>query len=139
MEGFDLSSYDLILSSSHCAAKGVFSHADQLHICYCHTPARYVWDLTHQYFRNKGFLGGAAQRLSQWFSHSFRAWDVQSSNRVDCFIANSQYVARRIKKIYRRDSHVIYPPVDTEFFQIQEKKKTIILQRLAWRLINEWT
>jgi glycosyltransferase involved in cell wall biosynthesis len=127
MEGFDLSSYDLILSSSHCVAKGVFSHADQLHICYCHTPARYVWDLTHQYFLNKGFLGSAAQCMAQWFSHSFRVWDVQSSNRVDCFIANSRYVARRIKKIYRRDSQVIYPPVDTIFFQIQEKKENYYL------------
>ncbi len=118
VERFDLSSYDLILSSSHCAAKGVLSHADQLHLCYCHTPARYAWDFTHDYFRKEGY----GKDVAQFFLHSFRTWDVQSSNRVDEFMANSHYVAKRIKKIYRRDAHVIYPPVDTSFFQPGKNK-----------------
>ncbi|HAB99922.1 MAG TPA: glycosyl transferase [Parachlamydiales bacterium] len=119
IEGLDVSSYDLILSSSHCAAKGVLSHSDQLHICYCHTPARYAWDLMREYLRGKRVWN----KIAQVFLHSFRSWDVQSSNRVDEFIANSRYVAQRIKKIYRREAHVIYPPVDTAFFQKGKKKE----------------
>lgn len=113
IEQFDLSNYDVILSSSHCVAKGVLTHAEQTHICYCHTPMRYAWDCTHEYLREEKGLKNLFAKLSL---HYIRNWDVQSSNRVDHFIANSKYVARRIRKTYGRESSVIYPPVDTTFF-----------------------
>jgi len=119
VEQFDLSSYDLILSSSHCVAKGVLSHAEQLHICYCHTPMRYAWDLTHEYLARMGIKKG----IMRAFLHRLRGWDVQSAHRVDHFLANSKFVAKRIRKIYGRQAHVIYPPVDVEFFGLEERKE----------------
>lgn len=119
IEQLDLSSYDLILSSSHCAAKGVLSHAEQLHICYCHTPMRYAWDLTHEYIQRAGLRKG----ILRAFLHSLRTWDYLSAQRVDHFLANSQFVAKRIQKVYGRKADVIYPPVDIDFFQLQEQKE----------------
>ena len=120
IEQFDLRGYDLILSSSHCVAKGVLTHPDQLHICYCHTPMRYAWDLTHDYGKEAHFLG-------RWILHYLRGWDVHSTHRVDHFIANSHFVKKRILRTYGRDAAVIYPPVDTEFFQLQEEKEEFYL------------
>ncbi|HSX37335.1 MAG TPA: glycosyltransferase [Chlamydiales bacterium] len=119
IEKFDLSNYDLIISCSHCVAKGVLTHAEQLHLCYCYTPVRYAWDLTHQY------LGSQKKwnNLAHFFLHYLRQWDVQSARRVDGFAAISHYIARRIQKIYGRKAAVIYPPVDTNFFTIKTKKK----------------
>jgi len=107
IESFDLSEYDCILSSSHAVAKGVITRADQCHICYCHTPPRYLWDL-HNEYKTPVFI--------KPFLHRWRLWDVLSSNRVDHFIANSHTVARRIAKTYRREATVIHPPVRTDFF-----------------------
>lgn len=119
IEQIDLSAYDLILSSSHCAAKGALVHSEQLHICYCHTPMRYAWDLTELYLKR----GGVKNAMARFFLHYLRMWDFQSASRVDHFIANSEFIAKRIKKNYRRDSCVIYPPVDVDFFELEEKKE----------------
>ena len=122
VEQFDLSSYDIIISSSHAVAKGVITGPDQLHICYCHTPIRYCWDLQHQYLKESGLNRGIKGLLAKWLLHKLRIWDLRTANGVDIFIANSHYIARRIFKVYRRKSTVIYPPVETELFELQELK-----------------
>jgi glycosyltransferase involved in cell wall biosynthesis len=113
IEAFDLSAYDLVLSSSHCVAKGVISRPDALHVSYIHTPMRYVWDQWPQYFQPRGLL---SRWLVPFMLHYLRIWDVASAARVDRFVANSRFVASRVTKYYRRQAEVIYPPVDTEFF-----------------------
>jgi glycosyltransferase involved in cell wall biosynthesis len=123
IEHFDLSGYDLVISSSHCAAKGVITGPDQAHICYCHTPMRYAWDLMHEYLKETKLNTGIKGFFAKVILHYLRGWDVHSSRRVDHFIANSQYVARRIEKFYGRKAHVIYPPVNLELFQLEEKKE----------------
>jgi len=127
IEQFDLSGYDLVISSSHAFAKSVLTNSNQLHICYCHTPIRYAWDLTNQYFDKKSFVSQLQKIILQPVLHNIRTWDVASANRVDYFIANSNFIARRIKKIYRRDAEVIYPPVDTAKFSCESKKENFYL------------
>ncbi len=114
VEEFNLTGYDVVISSSHCVAKGVIPSPDAVHIGYIHSPMRYIWDQYYTYFGS-----------SKWIAKSFikrqvsklRTWDVSSSARVDHFIANSGFVKNRIMKYYRRESTVIHPPVDTDFFQ----------------------
>ena len=113
IERFNLANYDLILSSSHCAAKGVIPPPESCHISYVLTPMRYVWDLYDDYFGRAGFF---SRKLIPFFANYLRTWDVSSSARVDSFVAISTYVAKRIKKFYRRDAVVIHPPVDTDKF-----------------------
>lgn len=115
IEQFDLSGYDLVLSSSYAVAKGVLTGPDQLHVCMCYSPMRYAWDLQHQYLRETGLVGirGIPAR---WLLHRIRMWDYRTASGVDDFIAISQFIARRIWKVYRRESTVIYPPVDVENF-----------------------
>lgn len=127
IEQFDLSEYDLILSSSASVAKGVLTHSNQLHICYCHSPMRYAWDLYHQYLNEANLNSGIKSWIAKYFLHKIRLWDVISTNRVDYFIANSNYIAKRIKKIYNRDAIVIYPPVNTENFELIEEKEDFYL------------
>ena len=127
IEQFDLSAYDLVLSSSHAFAKGALTNSNQLHICYCYTPIRYAWDLTNQYFDKGSFIGRIQKLILQPVLHNIRTWDVASSNRVDYFVAISNYIARRIKKIYRRDAEVIYPPVDTAKFGCETNKEDFYL------------
>ncbi|TKJ34737.1 glycosyl transferase [bacterium (candidate division B38) B3_B38] len=115
IEQFDLRGYDLIISISHCVAKGAIVPSDAIHICYCNTPMRYAWDLYHDYFSPQR-LGFLRRKLIPLFINYLRMWDVTSSARVDYFIANSNNVASRIMRHYKRESMVIYPPVDTEFF-----------------------
>lgn len=123
IEQFNLDKYDLVLSSSHLVAKGVLTHHGQLHVCYCHTPVRYAWDMYHDYLRGGNLQNGSVRSwLSRHTLHRLRIWDVVSSNRVDHFIANSHYIRKRIQKIYRRDAHVIYPPVDTDRFSLSTDK-----------------
>lgn len=113
---FDLSDYDLVISSSHCVAKGVKIGKNTIHICYCHTPMRYVWDMYELYFgkiSNASFLTKLAMKILR---RPLQNWDIKTSLNVDYFIANSYNVKERIKRIYKRDSVVIYPPVDTDFF-----------------------
>lgn len=116
VEQLDVSGYDLVVSSSHAVAKGVLTGPDQLHICYCHTPIRYAWDLQHQYLRESGLTRGLKSWLARWLLHKLRIWDTRTANGVDHFIANSAFIARRIEKAYRRRSEVIFPPVDVESF-----------------------
>lgn len=127
IEQFDLSPYDLILSCSHCVAKGVLTHVDQLHLCYCYTPMRYAWDLYHQYLHEAKIKKGLKGRLAQFFLHYLRLWDQSSSSRVDAFGAISHYVAKRIQKTYGKTATVIYPPVDTKFFCPGSQKEEFYL------------
>lgn len=127
IEQLDLSGAEAILSSSHCVAKGVLTRADQLHICYCHTPVRYAWDLTHRYLQENRLEKGLKLTLARMVLHYLRMWDIQASNRVDYFVANSQYTAQRIWRTYRRESVVIYPPVDVDRFKFGEEKEDFFL------------
>ncbi len=122
IEQFDLSQYDVVISSSHAVAKGVLTRHYQLHICYCHTPMRYAWDLYHQYLREANLEKGLKGKIAKLILHYVRIWDVSTANRVDYFIANSKYTAKRIKKIYNKDAQVIYPPVDVKKFTLRLDK-----------------
>ncbi|MDD5688311.1 MAG: glycosyltransferase [Elusimicrobia bacterium] len=113
---FDLTGYDLILSSSHCVAKGVKIPKNSMHICYCYTPMRYVWDMYEQYFGNSSASGRFTKYVMKTLRPYLQKWDVQSSKQVNYFIAISEHVRERIKRHYNRDSVVIYPPVATDFF-----------------------
>lgn len=124
IESLDLSAYDLIISSSSCVAKGVLTAPHQLHICYCHSPMRYAWDMQSAYFEKKGFF---KRVFSSYGLHKLRLWDVVSANRVDQFIANSDFVAKRIEKFYRRKAEVVHCGVDTDFFSFFEKKEEYYL------------
>ncbi|MGB2551774.1 glycosyltransferase family 4 protein [Campylobacter sp. MOP51] len=123
IERFDLRDYDLILSSSHAVAKGVITTPDQLHISYIHTPIRYAWDLYNQYLRESGLNKGLKGIFAKYCLHKIRLWDLSTINRVDHYIANSKHIAKRIKKIYNKDSTVIYPPVDVDKFRLKENKE----------------
>lgn len=123
IEQLDVSRHDVILSSSHAVAKGVLTGPDQLHISYVHSPIRYAWDLQHQYLREAGLSKGVKALLARWILHKIRMWDSRTANGVDHFIANSNFIARRIKKVYGRNSDVIYPPVDVDNFTFQEEKE----------------
>jgi glycosyltransferase involved in cell wall biosynthesis len=112
-EGFDLTGYDVVLSSSTSCAKGVVTSPDTLHFCYCNTPMRYAWE---QYYKYTEDFGAIKREFVKYFMSFMRVWDYASAARVDYFIANSENVAKRIKKHYRRDSKVIYPPANTNFY-----------------------
>jgi hypothetical protein len=116
IESLNLKGYDVVLSDSYAFAKGVLPVDNQLHICYCHTPMRFIWDLYFEYLEDYRVDKSLFSPIIKGQLHKLRTWDIISSNRVDFFIANSKYVQKRIKRIYRRDSTVIYPPVDTDFF-----------------------
>ena len=108
-----LDGYDLIVSSESGPIKGVQKPKDARHVCYCHTPTRYLWDLYDEYYRSAGLFGKIAMKL---FTPYLRRADLKSAESVDTFVANSAFVAERIKRIYGRDSMVVHPPVDVEFF-----------------------
>lgn len=127
VEQFDLSDYDLVLSSSHAVAKGVLTGPDQLHISYVHSPMRYAWDLQNQYLRQVGLDKGMRAICLKWMLHKLRLWDVRTAHGVDHFIANSHYIARRIKKVYGRCASVIYPPVDISAFPLELSKDDFYL------------
>jgi len=126
IEQFDLSDHDVVISSSYAVAKGVLTRPDQLHISYVHSPIRYAWDLYHQYMA-QGRLGWVRGLLARMVLHYMRLYDVSTAPRVDLFVANSQYVARRIWKTYRRRAAVIYPPVDVDRFELQPEKDSFYL------------
>ncbi|QNK08293.1 glycosyltransferase family 4 protein [Enterobacter sp. JUb54] len=123
IEQLDVSSHDIVISSSHAVAKGVLTGPDQLHISYVHSPIRYAWDLQHQYLKEAGLNKGLKGLLAKLILHKIRLWDVRTANGVDHFIANSHFIARRIKKVYGRNADVIYPPVDVERFSFCEEKE----------------
>lgn len=127
IEQLDLSGYDLILSSSHAVAKGVIVGPDQLHISYVHSPIRYAWDLQHQYLKESGLDKRSIGWLARWFLHKIRLWDVRTQYGVDQFVANSCFIARRIHRVYGRESKVIYPPVDVEAFSLCKEKENFYL------------
>lgn len=127
VEQLDLSGYDLVISSAHAVSKGVLTGPDQLHVSYVHSPIRYAWDLQHQYLRESGLDRGTKGWLAKWMLHKIRLWDYRTAAGVDHFVANSKFIGRRIHKVYGRDSHVIYPPVDVGAFDLHEHKEDYYL------------
>ncbi len=123
VEQFDLRGYDLVISSSHAVAKGVVTHPGQQHICYCHTPMRYAWDMKEDYLEKARFRLPLMEAYVRKTLKQLRQWDYFTSNHVDYFIANSHNVANRIQKYYRRDAQVLYPPVDTEQFLLNSEPR----------------
>ncbi|OAI48201.1 glycosyl transferase family 1 [Gammaproteobacteria bacterium SCGC AG-212-F23] len=134
IEQLDVSTYDVVISSSHAVAKGVITAAHQLHISYIHSPMRYAWDLQHQYLKDAGLEKGIKSFLVKYMLHKMRLWDLRTANNVDYFIANSHFIARRIWKTYRRDAEVIYPAVDTQIFTPSAQKENFYLA--ASRLVS---
>ncbi len=131
LEQLDLTGYDLVISSESGPAKGVITSPESLHICYCHTPMRYVWDMYHEYRRHQGLVTKA---LMGPLIHYLKIWDLASAARVDHFVANSNYVAKRIGKYYRRVAEVIHPPVDTQAFNTSDQTDDYYL--LVGQLVN---
>ena len=127
VEQFDLSAYDLVISSNHAVAKGVITGPDQVHVSYVHTPIRYAWDLQHQYLRESGLQKGLKAWIARLSLHYLRLWDSRTAHGVDAFLANSKYIARRIRKTYGRDSKVVYPPVDVARFAMRRDKENFYL------------
>ena len=115
LEQLDLSGYDLIISGESGPTKGVVPPPDSLHVCYCHSPMRYVWDMNHEYTDRKSAL---LKPFYAYFIHKLKIWDYTTAGRVDLFIANSSFVQKRIKKYYRREALVLSPPVDADEFEI---------------------
>lgn len=120
IESFDLSEYDLVISSNSAYAHGVLMSSSAKHICYCHSPMRYAWDYTHEYLKEQG-AGAVKKFLANRMIHRIRQWDLLAADRVDHYIANSNHVRKRIKKYYRMESEIIYPPVDTRRFKPQKE------------------
>jgi glycosyltransferase involved in cell wall biosynthesis len=127
VEQFDLSGYDLVISSSHAVAKGVITGPDQLHLSYVHSPMRYAWDLQHQYLKEAHLDKGIRSWLARWMLHKMRLWDLRTANGVDGFMANSQFIARRVWKVHHRKAVVIYPPVNIEAFTLHTQKENFYL------------
>lgn len=127
IEQFDLSDYDLIISSSHAVAKGVITRPDQLHISYIHTPMRYAWEFQHQYLQQSKLGWGLKGMIARLTLHYLRLWDLASANRADVLVANSHYIARRIQKTYRRSANVIYPPVNVQRFRANVPRENFYL------------
>ncbi len=128
-ESFDLSSYDLVISSASAEAKGVITRPETLHICYCHTPPRYYWSQFHEYRQHMEFgsLDGMANLVMGPLIHTLRQWDALAGMRPDFFVANSANTAKRIEKYYRRDSSVIHPGIDTDQFVHDAEKEDFYL------------
>lgn len=123
VEQIDVSSYDLIISSSHAVAKGVITSPNQLHICYCYSPIRYAWDLKFEYLAESGLTKGLKSLLARYFLHKIKAWDFIVSQNVDYYIAISHFIQNRIEKCYRRESEVIFPNVAVEDFSLNLSKE----------------
>ncbi len=153
VQQFDLSGHDLIISSSHCVAKGVIVPPDALHLCYCHSPMRYVWDLQATYLAQEGLDRGAMGWLARFLFHRLRVWDATSHHGVDHFSANSSFVGRRILKCYRREASVIHPPVAVDVERlatvVREPRHCVTVGRVlgyknvglmvdAFRLLPDW-
>ena len=122
VEQFDLSGYDLVLSSSHAVAKGVLTGPATLHVSYVHSPMRYAWDLQHQYLRQSGMDRGLKGAATRWLLGRMRAWDHASAARPDVILANSTWIAERIRKTWRRESEVVHPPVALDAFPYRPSK-----------------
>lgn len=127
VRGFDLSGYDLVVSSSHAVAKGVRTREGQLHVSYVHTPMRYAWDLRDEYLRAAGLERGPLGWAARFTLERLRRWDVRSARGVNAFLANSAHVAERIRKAYGREAEVLHPPVDVAAFPLREEKEDFYL------------
>jgi len=127
VEQFDFSGYDLVVSSSYSVAKGILTGPDQLHVAYVHSPMRYAWDLQHAYLREARLQAGLKSALARALLHYLRLWDARTANGPDSLIANSQFIARRIRKVYGREASVIYPPVDLDRFALHAAKDDFYL------------
>lgn len=127
IEQLDLSNYDLIITSSYAVAKGVLVGPDQTHVSYVHSPMRYAWDLQHQYLREARLTRGVRSWAARAILHYLRNWDSRSANGVDRIIANSEFVARRVMKTYRREAAVVPPPVDVRRFEVCGEKEEFYL------------
>jgi glycosyltransferase involved in cell wall biosynthesis len=153
VQQFDLSGHDLVISSSHCVAKGVIVPPDALHLCYCHSPMRYAWDLQSTYLVQEGLDRGLTGWLARYLFHRLRMWDSTSHHGVDHFAANSDFVRRRMLKCYRRSASVIHPPVDVDVEPlstvVRDPRLCITVGRLlgyknvaliveAFRLLPDW-
>ena len=133
IQQLDMSGYDLVISNSHAVAKGVLTGPDQAHVSYVHSPMRYAWDMQHLYLSQAGLDHGLRGLYARWLFARLREWDVSTAHHVDHFIANSGYIARRIRKAYRRDATVIHPPVDIDRFAPRADKDDFYL--LACRFV----
>jgi glycosyltransferase involved in cell wall biosynthesis len=127
IEQVDVTDYDVVISSSHAFAKGVITRGDQLHISYVHTPVRYAWELQHEYLRQAGLDRGLKSAIVRMLLHYVRQWDHGTADRVDVFVCNSRYVARRVWRVYRRRAQIVYPPVDIDKFTLQTDKDDFYL------------
>ncbi|MDZ4404513.1 glycosyltransferase family 4 protein [Prosthecobacter sp.] len=123
IEQFDFSGYDMVISSSYAFAKGIITGPRQLHLCYCHSPIRYAWDLQTQYLKESKLDRGLKSWLVRGLLHFIRMWDSRTAAGVDAFMANSRFISRRIEKVYRRDATVVYPPVNVERFETCREKE----------------
>ncbi len=127
VEQFDLRAYDVLISSSHAVAKGILTRPDQLHISYTHTPMRYAWDMYQEYLAGSGLKRGVRSTVARLILHYLRLWDTSAADRVDVYVSNSAYVARRIWKTYRRRAQVLHPPVDVDRFQPAGRREDFYL------------
>ncbi len=126
VEQFDLSDFDVVLSDSASFAKGVITKPETLHICYCHTPPRYAWDDSHKYIEEFG-MSSVIKKLVPFFMNYIRLWDKEAALRVDKFLCNSHFVAKRIKKYYNQEAKVIHPPVEAKRFCLGNKAENFFL------------
>ncbi|MEX3926092.1 glycosyltransferase family 4 protein [Paraburkholderia sp. BR10936] len=133
IEQFDLSSYDLVISSSHAVAKGILTGPNQVHVSYVHSPIRYAWDLQHQYLCEAGLQRGMKSWIVRALLHYMRIWDQRTAHGVDAFVANSAFVGRRIRKAYGSEATVVYPPVDVERFELGDQHEDFYL--IASRMV----
>lgn len=127
IEQLDVSDYDVVISSSHAVAKGIITGPNQLHISYVHSPIRYAWDLQHQYLKEANLDKGIKGLLARNMLYHIRNWDYRTANGVDYFLSNSNFIGRRIWKVYRRESGTIYPPVDVSAFTLHSEKEDFYL------------
>jgi glycosyltransferase involved in cell wall biosynthesis len=133
LEQLDLRGYDLIISSESGPAKGIIAPSDALHVCYCHTPMRYIWNMYHDYRSSAGLV---TRLMMPPLAHYLRMWDVTSAARVDSFVANATTVARRIHRYYGADSVVIHPPVDTDAFRVATRSELGDYYLMAGELVS---
>jgi len=127
IEQFDLRGYDVIISSSHCVAKGVLTKADQLHVCYCHSPIRYCWDMYNEYLEESHLDKGLKSWLVRAMLHPIRKFDAIAGSRPDYYVSNSDYVGQRIRKTYRRTATTIHPNIDISRFELCGEKQDYYL------------
>jgi glycosyltransferase involved in cell wall biosynthesis len=133
LEQLDLRGYDLVISSESGPSKGIIPPADAVHVCYCHTPMRYIWNMYHDYRDSAGLL---TRWMMPPLAHYLRAWDVSSAARVDSFVANSTTVAKRIRRFYGAESAVIHPPVDTSSFSVAPSSELADYYLMAGELVS---